>query len=69
VADLTAAQLRLLERVRAAGVLVFNGRARRTVKALESAGLVTADWDVHFAVKGNGVQPLWRITVRPTEGG
>lgn len=45
---LTAPQLQLLDRIRATGAagLVQNGRARRTVEALEAAGLITYEYDL-----------------------
>jgi hypothetical protein len=43
---LTAPQTALLARVRAEGEVRLNGRARRTVEALEAAGLVTYEYDL-----------------------
>lgn len=61
-ASLTPAQTRLLARVQERP-LIFNGRATRTIKALEAAGLVTADWDTDDQVKGSGLEITQRITV------
>lgn len=43
---LTVAQTKMLERVRKAGVLLQNGRARKTIEALERAGLVEYDYEL-----------------------
>jgi hypothetical protein len=59
---LTKPQQAMLDRVRAEGRIVENGRAKRTIEALEKAGLVSADWDAG----GNGLQGFQggqRITV------
>lgn len=60
---LTKPQERMLALVRAEGRVVQNGRARRTIEALENAGLVDVNWDMDLVTKGNGTQGLWRITV------
>jgi hypothetical protein len=65
--ELTPAQQRYLTEIRASGKKVYNGRARIVINTLERAGLVTADWEMRFATKGNGTQPYWRITVWPIE--
>lgn len=62
---LTKAQSRMLDDVKASGVKVYNGRAARTVKALEDAGLVTVDWDMRAQSKGGGMELVHVITVRP----
>jgi len=62
---LTKPQEALLSRVRAAGVLVQNGRARRTVEALERAGLVTVEYDQVAHATGNGISISERFTMRP----
>jgi hypothetical protein len=63
----TSAQAKLLEDVRAAGERVYNGRARRTIEALERAGLVTAKYDMQPHAKGSvGFTLTERITVRLT---
>lgn len=59
---LTYAQEDLLEKVRRDGVRIFNGRARKTIEALEKAGLVTVEWDLDIRAGGSSA---WRITVRP----
>lgn len=59
---LTEPQRRLYQSVVDAGVRRFNGRAARMIEALERAGLVTADWDLHLGALGGS---LWRIEVRP----
>ncbi len=64
-AALTPAQRRILADVRAAGVKTYNGRARRQITALEAAGLVDVEWDMHPQPKGGGINLVWRITVRP----
>lgn len=67
-ADLTPAQQRYLAEIRAAGRKVYNGRARRPIKALETAGLVNVDWDMRAQAKGNGIELVWVITVAPKDG-
>lgn len=62
---MTPAQQRLLDRVRADGQVVLNGRARRTVEALERAGLVEVEWDL---VLHGGGRATERIVVRPPFG-
>jgi hypothetical protein len=62
---LTAAQQRILAEVRADGERVYNGRARRTIEALEKAGLVTVEWDTAPHAKDSGMELTERITVRP----
>lgn len=44
--NLTEPQARLLSRVREAGTLTQNGRARRTVEALAARGLITYEFDL-----------------------
>lgn len=63
-AALTEPQRRMLATVRAseAGYKVYNARARRTIEALEEAGLVAADWDMDITARGS---TRWRITVTP----
>lgn len=65
---LTIPQQRMLDRVRTTGPLVFNGRATKTIEALEAAGLVTVNWDMDLVTKGNGTQARWRITVTAVPG-
>lgn len=60
--ELTPVQARMLDEVRQAGQRIYNGRARRTVKALEDAGLVAVDWDL--ILHGNG-RATERVTVTP----
>lgn len=67
MARLTAAQRRYLAEIRAEGRKVYNGRARKSIKALEAAGLVSVRWDMRPHVKGNGIELLWHITVTPVE--
>ena len=58
---MTGPQAAMLARLREAGPLVFNGRATRTIDALERAGLVRVDWDADLdEAKG---RLRWRITV------
>lgn len=67
---LTEPQRRLLARVRAqpAGKpLVQNGRARRTVEALEAAGLVAVEYDQIPQVKGNGIEIVERFYITPIQ--
>jgi hypothetical protein len=64
---LTPAQEKLLDRVKAEGKLVQNGRARKTIKALERAGLVHVDWDARPQAKGSGVELVEVITVTEVE--
>ena len=68
--ELTSAQKRYLREIREADregrpPKVYNGRARRTIEALEEAGLVEADWDMIPQAKGNGMELVERITVWP----
>ena len=65
--SLTPAQARILADVREHGQRIYNGRARTPIEALEAHGLVAVDWDMRPQVKGNGMELVWRITVRPTE--
>jgi len=59
--QLTPAQQRMLDRVRAEGPRTYNYRAASQITALEAAGLITADWDaVLDETKG---RLRWRITV------
>jgi hypothetical protein len=60
---LTAAQQRILDRVRAEGPLVLGGRRRRAIEALERRGLVTAVYDATPQAKGSGIELVQRITV------
>jgi hypothetical protein len=63
---LTPGQARLLARVKD-GPRRFNYRAAPQIKALETLGLATADWDADLdATKG---RLRWRILVTPTEAG
>lgn len=62
---LTAAQERYLAEIRRDGKRVYNGRARKPIKALEAAGLVDVDWDMRATAKGNGIQMVEVITVTP----
>lgn len=60
---LTAAQQRLLERIRAAGQLKLNGRARSMIKALADHGLIAYEYDlVAHALTGRYTESF---TVRP----
>lgn len=59
---LSAAQEAMLQAVQRDGVRVYNGRAWRTVKALEARGLVVATWDL--APRADG-RHAWKVTVRP----
>ena len=60
--DLAEAELHL---VYAEGQVTLNGRARRTVEALETLGKVEVDWDL--VLHGNG-RATERIVVRPPFG-
>lgn len=62
---LTDPQTRLLERVRERGSVVLNGRARRTVEALENAGLVDVHWEIRLRIKGYATEATEKITVTP----
>jgi hypothetical protein len=67
MSGLTVAQHRILTEVRATGSRVYNGRARRSIQALEDAGLVTATYDMIPQWKGGGMELVDRITVTPKE--
>lgn len=60
---LTEPQQRLLDRVRTEGVVVQNGRARRTVQALRDRGLVEVDYELVPHAIGNWTE---RFTLRPS---
>lgn len=60
---MTPAQERYLAEIREAGVKTYNGRAARVIRALEGAGLVTAEWDWVPQAKGGGIELVQRITV------
>ena len=62
---LSPAQARVLYEVRQEGQHVYNGRMRRTVEALERAGLVEVEYDHLPQAKGNGIELVERLTVRP----
>jgi hypothetical protein len=65
---LTSAQRRLLAEVRADGERVYDGRARKSIEALENAGLVTATRDSEPSARnGKKVSAAERITVRPRD--
>ena len=64
---LTAAQTRYLTEIRRDGVRIYNGRARRSIKALEAAGLVSVEWDARAQAKGGGVELVEMIIVHPVE--
>ena len=64
-AELTPAQVRYFTRIREAETpLVFNDRARRTLEALETRGLIHVDWDQQAREKGNGLEIVGRNTAR-----
>ncbi len=67
VYTLTDAQARMLADVRRDGVRVYNGRARRTVEALDAKGLVDVNYSVHAQAKGNGIQWVERLEVFPSD--
>lgn len=62
---LTPPQARILAQVREHGRRIYNGRARRPVERLEALGLVSVDWDMRPQTKGNGIELVYAITVRP----
>lgn len=66
---LTKPQQRLLDRVRLAGELRQNGRARRTVEALAAAGLVEYDFELVPQARGSGVSFTEGFIVRERTGG
>ena len=66
MAKLTPAQARMLALVEAKGLVVYNGRARRTVEALVALGLVTSEYGQRAEVKGGGITISETFTVRPT---
>jgi hypothetical protein len=63
--QLTDPQRRMLQEVRDAGTRSYNGRARRTLEALEQAGLV--EYDYELVPHADGVYTE-RFTVTPVEG-
>jgi len=63
----TGPQERMLKEVRAAGTRTYNGRARRTVTALEEAGLVEVEYDLVPHAKGNGISFTERFIVTAKE--
>jgi hypothetical protein len=62
---LTPAQARLLISLEE-GPKVFNGRARRTIRALEGLGLVEAYYESVRQVRGHGRELAQRITAVPS---
>ena len=64
---LTGPQRALLARVRAEGVVVLNGRARRTVQALRDAGLVAVSFDLVPHASGSGIGFTEEFTLRPLD--
>ena len=62
---LTRAQQRILDDVRAAGSKTYNGRAAKSIRVLEAAGLVEVTWDMRAQTKGSGIELVHEITVRP----
>jgi hypothetical protein len=64
---LTPAQQRILDEVTENGEGIYSGGARKSIKALEKAGLVTADWNMVGQPKGGGITYVDRITVRPVK--
>lgn len=62
---LTGPQQALLARVQATGQVVQNGRARRTVEALQAAGLVDVDHDLIPHADGSGISFTEQFTIRP----
>lgn len=68
--ELTDAQQRILDEVRAAGAegRKYNGRVKRPIDALVAAGFVNADYDMRAQAKGGGIELVWSITVTPKEG-
>lgn len=65
--NLTEPQRRLLAAVREHGRVVKNGRARRTVEALERAGLVDVEYDQIPQAKGGGMEIVERFYITPRE--
>lgn len=59
---LTPAQREMLAEVRESGRRIYNGRARRTVQALEAAGLVKVEYDLNPHRNGSWTE---RLTVTP----
>lgn len=51
--------------MRAAGERRYNGRAERTIDALEAAGLVTVECETRLHAKGNGLTASRLLIVRP----
>lgn len=47
---------------------VYNGRLERTLRALESRGLITVDWDLCLSALRVGGS-YWRNTATATEKG
>jgi hypothetical protein len=63
---MTAAQQRILDEVRTSGRRIYNGRARRPIRALENAGLVQVEYDQVAQSKGSGIELVERFVVTPT---
>jgi hypothetical protein len=61
---LTDAQRAYLQEIRTAGSRVYNARARRPLRALEAAGLITLDEDLNIHANGS---TSWRITATAKE--
>ena len=62
---LTGPQRELLARVEATGEVRQNGRARRTVEALEAAGLIEYDYDLVPHADGCGISFTELFIIRP----
>ena len=64
-ATLTAAQARYLAEIRSAGVdgHKYNGRARKTLQALEQLGLIVIDYDLvlHWGGTSSGIYHVWSV--------
>jgi hypothetical protein len=63
---MTHAQRRYLAEIVSTPGKVFNGRAFRTLQALETLGLIEVDWAIDPRSDGRHV---WRLTTSPTDAG
>jgi len=65
--SLTAPQRRYLAEIREAGERRYNGRARRTLEALETEGLIEIEYDQVAHAKGNGIELTEVFICRPIQ--
>lgn len=66
LSKLTEPQRRMLAEIRAAGgTKTYNGRARKTLEALEAAGLVEYDYELDAHANGRYTERFFDVKARP----